>query len=100
MKASTDKNCDLYRCVENGKLYIPCHHDLQLYQEKPLKTFAITITETLALTVKVEAETREEAEAEVVEKYHNEDYILDAEHFKGVEFTTKELMRNRERSER
>ena len=100
MKASTDKNCDLYRCVENGKLYIPCHHDLQLYQEKPLKTYAVTITETLSLTVNVQAETREEAEAEVVEKYHNEDYILDAEHFKGVEFTTKELTRNRERSER
>ena len=48
MKASTDKNCDLYRCVENGKLYIPCHHDLQLYQEKPLKTYAVTITETLS----------------------------------------------------
>ena len=100
MAASTDKECDLYRCVENGKLYIPCQHDLQLYQETQLKTYAVTITETLALTVKVQAESREEAEAEVVEKYHNEDYILDAEHFKGVEFTTKELARNRERSER
>lgn len=29
--ASTDKNCDLFRCVENGKLYLPCTHDLQEY---------------------------------------------------------------------
>ena len=48
----------------------------------------------------MQAESREEAEAEVVEKCYNEDYILDAEHFKGVEFTSKELTRNRERSER
>ena len=34
MYASTDKECDLYRCVENGKLYIPCHHDQQKNQEK------------------------------------------------------------------
>ena len=100
MAASTDKECDLYRCVENGKLYIPCHHDLQIYQERPQKTFAVTITETLALTVEIEADSREEAESMVAEQYHNEDYILDAQHFKGVEFTTKELTRNRERSER
>ena len=65
-----------------------------------MNTYRVTIEETLKMTVEVEAQSREEAEAEVVEKYHNEDYILDAEHFKGVEFTTKELTRNRERSER
>lgn len=100
MAASTDKECDLYRCVENGNLYIPCHHDLQIYQELPMKTFEVTITETLALTVKVKAETRVEAEAMVAEKYHNEEYVLNADNFKDVEFTTKELTRNRERSER
>ena len=31
--ASTDKECDLFRCVENGKLYIPCQNDLQEYME-------------------------------------------------------------------
>ena len=31
--AATDKNCDLFRCVENGKLYIPCTNDLQIYME-------------------------------------------------------------------
>jgi len=100
MQASTDKECDLFRCVENGKLYIPCHHDLQIYRERKPKTYAVTITETLALTVKVEAESRDEAEAIVAESYHNEEYILDADHFKGVEFTSKELTKTRERSER
>ena len=29
--AATDQDCDLFRCVENGKLYIPCQNDLQEY---------------------------------------------------------------------
>lgn len=31
---SPDKNCDLFRCVENGKLYLPCENDLQEYIKK------------------------------------------------------------------
>ena len=30
--AATDKKCDVFRCVENGKLYIPCQNDLQQYE--------------------------------------------------------------------
>lgn len=41
--ASPDKTCDLFRCVENGKLYIPCENDLQEYMEhnpdRSLETF-------------------------------------------------------------
>ena len=29
--ASPDKECDLFRCIENGKLYLPCENDLQEY---------------------------------------------------------------------
>ena len=29
--ASPDKDCDLFRCIENGKLYLPCENDLQEY---------------------------------------------------------------------
>lgn len=37
-EASSDKKCDLFRCVENGRLYIPCENDLQIYiEEKTLK---------------------------------------------------------------
>lgn len=32
-EAATDKKCDLFRCVENGKLYLPCQNDLQEYIE-------------------------------------------------------------------
>ena len=35
--ASTDKNCDIFRCLENGKLYVPCEYELQEYMEHPQK---------------------------------------------------------------
>ena len=36
--ASPDKECDLFRCVENGKLYLPCQNDLQEYVEPFIKS--------------------------------------------------------------
>ena len=30
---SPEKECDLFRCMENGKLYLPCENDLQEYVE-------------------------------------------------------------------
>ena len=33
--ASTDKECDIFRCVENGRLYIPCQYELQQYDDTP-----------------------------------------------------------------
>lgn len=35
--ASPDKACDIFRCVENGKLYVPCEYELQEYMETPQK---------------------------------------------------------------
>ena len=32
------KNCDIFRCLENGKLYVPCEYELQEYMEHPQKT--------------------------------------------------------------
>ena len=32
-EASNDKTADLFRCVENGKLYLPCEHELAEYRE-------------------------------------------------------------------
>ncbi|WP_457791419.1 hypothetical protein [Anaeromassilibacillus sp. SJQ-5] len=32
-EAASDKDCDLFRCIENGKLYLPCENDLQEYIE-------------------------------------------------------------------
>ena len=33
--ASTDKTCDIFQCMENGKLYVPCEYELQEYSEPP-----------------------------------------------------------------
>ncbi|NLM11997.1 MAG: hypothetical protein GX213_14770 [Clostridiaceae bacterium] len=46
--------------------------------------------ETLCMTVEIEAENEQQAEEKVRQAYRNEEYILDSEHFAGVEFTTKE----------
>ena len=36
-EASPDKKADLFRCVENGKIYIPCNQELAEYKEsKPM----------------------------------------------------------------
>jgi len=35
--AATDKTSDIFRCVENGKLYVPCQYELQEYMEMPQK---------------------------------------------------------------
>lgn len=55
-----------------------------------MKEYDVTITETLQMVVPVKAESREEAEAAVKEIWNNEGYILGAENFTGVEFTTGE----------
>ncbi len=54
------------------------------------KKFSVTITETLKITVEVEAENQEQAEQIVSDKWKNSEYILDADNFCGVEFTVVE----------
>ncbi len=96
MNASTERDCDLFRCVENGKLYIPCENDLQEYLEDKPKTYTVTITETLKMTVEVEAESAEKAEQLVSDNWHNNEYILDADCFMGVEFSAQKPSRMRD----
>jgi hypothetical protein len=55
-----------------------------------MKTYQVEIRETLCMIVEIEAENAQQAEAIVRQAYSNEEYILDSEHFAGVEFTTKE----------
>lgn len=55
-----------------------------------MKTYQVEIRETLCMTVEIEAENAQQAEAMVQEAYNNEEYILDAEHFTGVEFAVRE----------
>ena len=34
-KASMVKACDIFRCVEDGQLYVPCGDGLRHYDERP-----------------------------------------------------------------
>lgn len=54
-----------------------------------MKTYKVTITETLKMTVDVEANSRLEAEEKVKTAWTDGEYILDAEHFTGVTFKAK-----------
>lgn len=55
-----------------------------------MKEFVINIRETLEMQVCVEASTLEEAQKTVEKRWKNGDYILDGEHFSGVEFEVSE----------
>lgn len=61
-----------------------------------MKEYDVTITETLEMTVAVEAESREEAQQIASDNWKNGDYILDANHFTGVEFKAKRYSRDRD----
>ncbi|HHZ07057.1 MAG TPA: hypothetical protein GX401_09840 [Clostridiales bacterium] len=65
-----------------------------------MKEFDVTITETLKKTVTVEAENREEAEQLVSDRWHNSEYILDAEDFQGAEFSCAHSRPHRSRFEK
>ncbi len=56
-----------------------------------MKEYDVTVTETLRMTVTVEADSPEDAEQKVNDKWHNGDYILDADNFVGVTFETEGL---------
>ena len=52
-----------------------------------MKEYTIQIKETLAMTVIVEAKNADHAREIAERNWKNSDYILDADHFKGVAFT-------------
>lgn len=58
--------------------------------------YEVTITETLAMTVTVEAENSEQARQMVNDQWRNSEYVLDADHFKGVNFTARPKKRSRD----
>lgn len=53
-----------------------------------MKEFEIEITETLQKTVKIRAESREEAEAIAQEKWNRCEIVLDTENFIEADFST------------
>jgi hypothetical protein len=59
-----------------------------------MKIYQVEIKETLCLTVEIQAQNAHQAEEMVRQAYNNQEYILDAEHFTGVEFTSHEKEMN------
>ena len=49
-----------------------------------MKEFDVTITETLKLTVSVEASSKEEARQMVSDQWHAGDHILDEQHHRPL----------------
>jgi hypothetical protein len=60
-----------------------------------MKTYKVTITEKLEMTVEVEATSRYEAERLVEKQWNDTEYILDADHFKGVTFKAEPPQKER-----
>ena len=60
-----------------------------------MKKYQVKIKEVLAMTVTVEAESAAQARELVEKRYHDSDYILDADHFKGVTFTAAPPQKDR-----
>lgn len=55
-----------------------------------MREYDVTIIETLKKTVTVEAESQWEAEQLVNDRWHNSEYILDADDFQEVQFESAE----------
>lgn len=60
-----------------------------------MKTYDVTITETLQMTVPIEAESLAEAEQMAEENWNRSQYILDADHFVGADFKARECVREK-----
>lgn len=53
---------------------------------KTLQRFSVTMNEMLNMTVEVETKNQQEAEQMVFDGWRKSAYILDANHFRDVEF--------------
>jgi len=51
-----------------------------------LKVFKVEIEEVLQHVYEIEAETLDKAIAIAEDRYHRQEYVLDAEDYKGAEF--------------
>lgn len=61
-----------------------------------MKMYKVTIAETLEMEVEVEAPNRAEAERIAESQWIDGDPVLDADHFKGVNFKAALLQRERD----
>lgn len=61
-----------------------------------MKSYDVTITETLKMTVPIEADSLAEAEQKAEDNWNASMYILDADHFMGASFHAEERENRRE----
>lgn len=59
--------------------------------------FKVVITEILKMTVEIEANNPHEAEQKAFDNWRDGQYILDADHFAGVEFEATPIGGNENR---
>ena len=60
-----------------------------------MKTYDVTVTETLQMTVPIEAESLAEAEQIAEDNWNRSQYILDADHFVRADFKARECVRDK-----
>ena len=60
-----------------------------------MKAYDVTVTETLQMTVPIEAESLAEAEQIAEDNWNRSQYILDADHFVRADFKAKESVRDK-----
>lgn len=60
-----------------------------------MKTYSVTITETLQKTVEIRASSSEQVERMVNEQWYKDEHILDSDNFKTISFEAKALQKNK-----
>lgn len=61
-----------------------------------MKTYQVTITETLQMAVDIKAENPEKAEQIARDGYRDYKYVLDADHFEDVQFVARPKQKTRD----
>lgn len=61
-----------------------------------MKKYEVTITETLQMTVPIEAGNRAQAEEIAEEGWNGGKYVLGADHFVGADFKAQECRRSKD----
>lgn len=61
-----------------------------------MKTYDVTITETLQMTVPIRANSRAEAEELAEANWNESRYVLGADHFVGADFKAEEHTKSRD----
>ena len=81
-----DKLAEYFLKEYEGLKDLEIRDDGLIISSKPLKTFYISVTETLKKTVEVHAEDKYEAIQKVSDAYHDEQIVLDSDDYVDVDF--------------